>query len=101
MHNCGIICSGDAGMVAEASRPLERREVEQLVREVLRERLRSRHLPSPAIERSATTRTAGPPHPLAVNVSPPHMHVTPPDVEVLFGPAAKLTNSKDLYQEDE
>src|SRR2546429_287701 len=48
-------------MVAEASRPLERREVEQLVREVLRERLRSRNTPPPAIERSATSRTSGHP----------------------------------------
>src|SRR5439155_22135014 len=88
-------------MVAEANRPLERREVEQLVREVLRERLRSRNIPPPAVERSATTRTAGPPHPLVVNVSARHMHVTPADVEVLFGPRAKLTKLKDLYQEGE
>src|SRR6188474_975904 len=88
-------------MVAEASRPLERREVEQLVREVLRERLRSRNVPPPAVERSATTRTAGPPHPLVVNVSARHMHVTPADLEVLFGPGSRLTKLKDLYQEGE
>src|SRR5215208_4221413 len=88
-------------MVAKASRPLERREVEQLVREVLRERLRSRNVPPPAMERSATMRTAGPPHPLVVNVSARHMHVTPADLEVLFGPGAKLTKLKDLYQEGE
>src|SRR6266566_5688557 len=88
-------------MVAEASRPLERREVEQLVREVLRERLRSRNTPPPAVERSATTRTSGPPNPLVVNVSARHMHATPADVEVLFGPGAKLTKLKDLYQEGE
>src|SRR5438874_8770477 len=88
-------------MVAEASRSLERREVEQLVREVLRERLRSRNTPPPAIERSATTRTSGPPNPLVVNVSARHMHVTPAHLEVLFGPGAKLTKLKDLYQEGE
>ena len=88
-------------MVAEASRPLERREVEQLVREVLRERLRSRNVPPPAIERSATTKTSGPPHPLVVNVSARHMHVTPADLEVLFGSGANLTQLKDLYQEGE
>src|SRR5437763_3051046 len=88
-------------MVAEASRPLERREVEQLVREVLRERLRSRNLPPPAVERSATNRTAGPPNPLVVNVSARHMHVTPADLEVLFGPGSKLSKLKDLYQEGE
>src|SRR5882762_1146001 len=88
-------------MVAEASRPLERREVEQLVREVLRERLRSRNAPPPAVERSATTRTSGPPHPLVVNVSARHMHVTQQDLETLFGPGSKLTKLKDLYQEGE
>ena len=75
--------------------------MEQLVREVLRERLRSRNTPPPAIERSATTRTAGPPHPLVVNVSARHMHVTPADVEILFGNGSKLTKLKDLYQEGE
>ena len=88
-------------MVAEASRPLERREVEQLVREVLRERLRSRNVPPPAVERSATTKTAGPPNPLVVNVSARHMHVTPADLEVLFGSGSKLTKLTDLYQEGE
>src|SRR5947207_3148618 len=88
-------------MVAEASRPLERREVEQLVREVLRERLRSRHVSPPAVERSATSRTAGPPNPLVVNVSARHMHVTPADLEGLFGAGAKLTKLKDLYQQGE
>src|SRR6266516_5324080 len=88
-------------MVAEASRPLERREVEQLVREVLRERLRSRSTAPPAIERSATTHTSGPPHPLVVNVSARHMHVTPADLEVLFGAGSKLTKLKDLYQDGE
>src|SRR5882762_8484335 len=88
-------------MVAEASRPLERREVEQLVREVLRERLRSRNAPPPAVERSATTRTSGPPHPLVVNVSARHMHVTQAELETLFGPGSKLTKLKDLYQQGE
>jgi putative phosphotransacetylase len=43
----------------------------------------------------------GPPHPLVVNVSARHMHVTPKDLETLFGPGAKLTKLKDLYQEGE
>jgi propanediol utilization protein len=43
----------------------------------------------------------GPPHPLVVNVSARHMHVTPEDLEVLFGPGAKLTKLKDLYQQGE
>src|SRR6185312_10361766 len=36
-----------------------------------------------------------------VNVSARHMHVTPADLEVLFGAGAKLTRHKDLYQEGE
>jgi propanediol utilization protein len=89
-------------MVAEASRALDRREVEKLVREVLRERLRGA-TPPPANERSAVSpsRAGGPPHPLVVNVSARHMHVTPADLETLFGPGSKLTKLKDLYQEGE
>jgi propanediol utilization protein len=91
-------------MVAQAqvSRSLERKEVEQLVREVLMQRLRGQ-VPPPARERHAVEPTAagGPPHPLVVNVSARHMHVTPEHLEVLFGPGAKLTKLKDLYQEGE
>ena len=36
-----------------------------------------------------------------MNVSARHMHVTPADLEVLFGPGAKLTKLKDLYQQGE
>ncbi len=43
----------------------------------------------------------GPPHPLVVNVSARHMHVTQADLEVLFGAGAKLTKLKDLYQQGE
>jgi propanediol utilization protein len=46
-------------------------------------------------------RPGGPPHPLVVNVSARHMHVTPADLEVLFGPGSKLTKLKDLYQQGE
>ncbi len=89
--------------VAEASKTLERAEVEKLVREVLTQRLRGQITPPPARERHAITPSGagGPPHPLVVNVSARHMHVTPADVEVLFGPGAKLTKLKDLYQEGE
>jgi propanediol utilization protein len=91
-------------MVAEATRKLDRREVEQLVREVLARRLHGGVTPPPARERHAVEPTGpagGPPHPLVVNVSARHMHVTPQHLEVLFGPAAKLTKLKDLYQEGE
>ena len=86
-------------MVATGSKTLERKEVESLVREVLTQRLRGG--PPAARERSATSRAGGMPHPLVVNVSARHMHVTPADLEVLFGAGAKLTKLKDLYQEGE
>ena len=90
-------------MVAATSTPLRRSEVEQLVREVLRQRLSGQITPPPAQPRSATApgRPGGPPHPLVVNVSARHMHVKPSDLEVLFGPGAKLTKLKDLYQQGE
>ena len=90
-------------MVAQATRALDRKEVEQLVREVLRQKLRGQVTPPPARERHAVEplRAGGPPHPLVVNVSARHMHVTPEHLEVLFGPGAKLTKLKDLYQQGE
>ena len=90
-------------MPATASPPLDRKEVEALVREVLTAKLRGRVTPPPAQERTAVEprRAGGPPHPLVVNVSARHMHVTPADLETLFGPGAKLTKLKDLYQEGE
>ncbi|MGB7157069.1 MAG: phosphate propanoyltransferase [Tepidisphaeraceae bacterium] len=89
-------------MVAEGSRTLKRTEVEALVREVLTARLRGEQPPA-SRERHARIPSSpgGPPNPLVVNVSARHMHVTPADLEVLFGPGAKLTKMKDLYQEGE
>jgi propanediol utilization protein len=89
-------------MVAEKQK-LNRNEVEQLVRQVLQEKLKRGEAPPAAVERHArqASGAGGPPHPLVVNVSARHMHVTPQDLEVLFGPGAKLTKLKDLYQEGE
>ena len=89
-------------MVANTGEKLNRREVESLVREVLNQRLRGEMVP-PSRERSATAKTqaGGPPNPLVVNVSARHMHVSPENLEILFGPGAKLTKLKDLYQEGE
>ena len=41
----------------------------------------------------------GPPPTLVVNSSARHMHISPENLEVLFGPGAKLTVHKWLYQE--
>jgi propanediol utilization protein len=71
---------------------LERSEVEQLVRQVLRQRL--------AAGKASANRGGGP-NPLVVNVSARHAHVTQADLETLFGRGTKLTKLKDLYQAGE
>jgi putative phosphotransacetylase len=88
-------------MVATTTK-LDRSEVESLVREVLRQRLAG-VVPPPSQARGATTpaKVGGAPNPLVVNVSARHMHVKPSDLEILFGPGAKLTKLKDLYQQGE
>src|SRR3954454_17459987 len=87
----------------QTSSRMDRSEVERLVREVLTQRLKGGPTPPPANERRAAQprQPGGPPNPLVVNVSARHMHVTPADLEVLFGPGAKLTKAKDLYQQGE
>ena len=87
-------------MAATATQSLNRREVEQLVREVLTQKLRGTrsNAERPAVEPRLA---GGPPHPLVVNVSARHMHVSHSDLETLFGPRATLTKMKDLYQQGE
>lgn len=88
--------------MAQATAAFNRSEVEQLVREVLTQRLRG-VTPPPSVPRRRTEPRVpgGPPNPLVVNVSARHMHVTPEDLAVLFGPGARLTKLKDLYQQGE
>ena len=71
-------------MAATATQSLNRREVEQLVREVLTQKLRGPRSNSerPAVEPRLA---GGPPHPLVVNVSARHMHMSQADLETLFG----------------
>jgi propanediol utilization protein len=79
---------------------LNRSEVESLVREVLRQKLAGG--PGGSSNRYVVDRRpGGPPHPLVVNVSARHMHVTQEHLEILFGRGSKLTKMKDLYQEGE
>ena len=80
--------------MAGGSTTLNRRDVEALVREVLTQKLRGQINPPPSSERSVVSTLGGPPHPLVVNVSARHMHVTQADLETLFGAGTKLTNSK-------
>ncbi len=80
---------------ATAPFDLNRSVVEQLVRQALQQRLGGEgRLIRPASHN-------GGPNPLVVNVSARHMHVCQADLEVLFGPGAKLTKLKDLYQQGE
>ncbi|HSW45625.1 MAG TPA: phosphate propanoyltransferase [Phycisphaerae bacterium] len=61
---------------------LDRATVERLVREVVRQKFGGA--------------ASGPP--LVVNISARHMHITQKDLDILFGPGAKLTAYRDLYQ---
>ncbi|HVS71699.1 MAG TPA: phosphate propanoyltransferase [Phycisphaerae bacterium] len=81
---------------------MDRRQVEELVRQALRAQLTARGSGGVGVPDmvKATHSNAGP-NPLMVNVSARHMHVTQEDLEVLFGPGSKLTKLKDLYQEGE
>ena len=72
---------------------LDRSLVERLVREALRGQLADGRAAARAVDRLA------PPHPLVVNVSARHCHVTPEDLERLFGKGHRLTPYKALYQE--
>ncbi len=90
-------------MAVDAPSRLERPEVERLVREALMRRLRGAGSAPPSRERHAEMplSAGGPPHPLVVNVSARHMHVTQAHLDALFGPGSKLTKLKDLYQQGE
>jgi propanediol utilization protein len=75
---------------------LDRSQVEALVRQMLRSQLKGDVRQTFA----APSSNAGP-NPLVVNVSARHIHVSQDVLEKLFGPGAKLTKLKDLYQQGE
>lgn len=75
---------------------LDRRQIEQMVRQVLRQQMGG----SGVQLHHAPQSNAGP-NPLVVNVSARHVHVTQAHLEVLFGKGSKLTKLKDLYQDGE
>ena len=76
---------------------LDRQQVEQLVREVLRDQFAAAEHTTfgPAPSQN------GGPNPLVVNVSARHCHITDEALEILFGPGAQLTKRQDLYQDGE
>src|SRR5437870_3268937 len=69
---------------------LDRSVVERLVRQALKERVRD--------GRADTNGKPGAPK-LVVNISARHCHVTPEDLERLFGKGHRLTPAKQLYQD--
>ena len=77
---------------------MDRQQVEQLVRQVLRDHWTE----SGDVGRQVrpTAQHAGP-NPLLVNVSARHVHVNQAALDVLFGPGSQLTKMKDLYQAGE
>jgi propanediol utilization protein len=76
-------------MVSSRAIGLSPAEVERLVRDVL-----IRHLPNERGRREG-------PSELVVNISARHVHLSPRDLETLFGPGHKLTLDRPLYQEGE
>jgi propanediol utilization protein len=88
-------------MSAAALAGLDRRQVEQLVRQALKAQMDSGTGGVGVPEMVKPQSSNAGPNPLLVNVSARHMHVTQEDLEVLFGPGSKLTKLKDLYQEGE
>jgi len=78
--------------------PIQRSQVERLVREALVARLAQ---PATMGQDAPTAHASQGPNPLVVNVSARHVHVTQEHLEQLFGPGSTLTKLKDLYQDGE
>lgn len=72
-----------------ASASITRSDIERVVRDVLTRRLGG----------GAAAAPASPSHPLVVNISARHCHLTEEHVEILFGKGRTLTPQKWLYQE--
>ena len=85
-----VVVHGPFHMVSSA---LDRTQIEQMVRRVLRDRWSGQ-----TEQTSAPASHNGGPNPLVVNVSARHAHVTDQDFEVLFGSGTKLSKMRDLYQ---
>lgn len=75
-------------MPVNPAEKITRSMIEQLVRESLYSRMGL-----------AVPKPSGPPHPLVVNVSARHCHLSEEAVKALFGEGYKLAPMKDLYQE--
>ncbi|MBM83955.1 MAG: transcriptional regulator [Planctomycetaceae bacterium] len=74
--------------MSQLASPLERSDVERMVRDIMRSRL-------PEVAPTAKVQ----PNPLLVNISARHVHLSDEHVEVLFGKGATLEVDKPLYQD--
>ena len=88
--------------MADMQTRLNRSDVESMVREVLRQKLSNlREQPVERLKSYAGPNGSSGPHPLVVNVSARHVHVTQEHLEILFGRGTQLKKMKDLYQAGE
>jgi putative phosphotransacetylase len=81
--------------VSQLSIPMPREQLERVVRQMVRQRYAEGLMagePQAAIAYQPN---------LVVNISARHMHITPEDLETLFGPGAELTVFRWLYQPGE
>ena len=86
-----------ASSSSASDQTFDRRHVEQIVRQVVATRVNGNGHSSAAAARGYTP-AAGQPK-LVVSISARHCHLTDEHVETLFGPGAKLTPFKPLYQD--
>ncbi len=77
---------------------INRSAIEQMVRQAVRSRLGLPMTGAPGSQTRALIESANHTPKLLVHISARHMHVTQQDLEILFGPGAKLTVLKPLYQ---
>lgn len=75
--------------MSTATPNIQRADVEQLVRQLLLEKMGG----------TPVDQTDGKPNPLVVNISARHVHLTQEHVEILYGKGHTLTPMKDLYQD--
>jgi len=75
--------------------PMPREQLERVVRQIVRERFAARlQAGEPQLSAAYTPN-------LVVNISARHMHISPEDLQTLFGPGAELTVYRWLYQPGE
>ncbi len=79
--------------------PLNRDQIEQLVRQSLARVMRQNSTVSSVSAHGSAQGSAHGPNPLVVNISARHCHLSQESVEVLFGKGHQLTPKKWLYQE--